>query len=101
MLRSLRFNVLAMPLTVDGITYLSLRLLPRAEQGYIEVTKIGQNDANGQDLSFILGMATPNAYPNRATLVNISTFSKYVGKERMPEDTFQMTLINKNFPAGP
>ena len=98
MLRNLRFNVLAMPLTVDRITYLSLRLLPRAERGYIEVTKIGQNTANGQELSFILGMATPNAYPNRTTLVNISTFSKYVKKERMQEDTFQVTLINKSFP---
>ena len=101
MLRKLYFNALAMPLTGDGITYLLLRLLPRAEQGYIEVTKVGQNAANGQDFSFILGMAIPNAYSNRVTLVSIRTFFKYVDKESMSEDHFSCDLINKSFPAAP
>ena len=102
MLRNLRFNVLAVPLTEQGITYLSLRVLPRAEVGWIDVTRMGSSNASdGNDISFILGLASPNVYDQRVTSIDLATFAIYDGGggDEVRKDNFSVTLINSNFPA--
>ena len=98
MVSNQRFNVLVSPLFLDGIPYLSLRVLPRAAAGSIAVTKMGYLEPEGVDISFILGMVTPNDYKKRAMPVQLKTFVTYASPPSTVEDEFEVTLVNEAFP---
>lgn len=90
MLSNLRFNVLASFPTVDGVSYLQLRLLPRSSKGWIDITSV-------HEMSFLLCLAKVNEFKEQQTLVRVETFAYYKDDHFSPRrGDFLVNIINQN-----
>lgn len=90
MLSNLRFNVLASFPTLDGVSYLLLRLLPRSSKKWIGITMVNE-------MGFLLCLAKVNEFKARLTQVRVDTFAFYKDDAHSPrKQEFLVNIINKN-----
>lgn len=90
MLSNLRFNVLTSFPTIDGLSYLQLRLLPRSSNGWIDISSV-------REMGFLLCLAKVNIFQARTTLVNVETFAYYKNDKSVPHnDEFLVNIVNQN-----
>lgn len=90
MLSNLRFNVLADYPKIEGVNYMQLRLLPRSEVGWIDITSVSE-------MGFVLALAQVNEFPQQLTQVQVDTFAYYQDVIRPLTDSFDINIINTNF----
>lgn len=89
MLSNLRFNVLTSFPTIDGLSYLQLRLLPRSSKGWIDITSV-------REMGFLLALAKVNLFQARETLLNVETFAFYHNDNFSPrKDEFLVSIVNQ------
>lgn len=100
MLTNLRFNVLAMNAVIDGVSYLRLRLLPRAAQGWIQMTSVSE-------MGFLLSLAQVNTTLSRREQLTVDWSAVYYDPKDPridPEHTIMskghvlVTIVNTNYP---
>lgn len=90
MLSNLRFNVLTSFPTIDGLSYLQLRLLPRSSNGWIDITSV-------REMGFLLALAKVNLFQARETLLNVETLAFYNNDNSSPrKDEFLVSIVNQN-----
>ncbi|MCJ1344692.1 hypothetical protein MMC31_002895 [Peltigera leucophlebia] len=89
MLSNLRFNVLTAFSTINGSSYLQLRLLPRSSKG-IGISSVSE-------MGFLLSLAKVNEFTARQTLLNVETLAYYQNDDFSPrKDEFLVSIINHN-----
>lgn len=91
MLSNLRFNVLTSFPTIDGLSYLQLRLLPRSSKGWIDISSV-------REMGFLLCLAKVNMFQASETLLNVETFAFYNDDNFSPrKDEFLVSIFNQRF----
>lgn len=89
MLSNLRFNVLESFPTIDGNSYLQLRLLPRSAKGWINITQVNE-------MGFLLCLAKVNDFGNHQTLVQVDTLAYYRNDNSSPRKDSFVVNVNNN-----
>jgi hypothetical protein len=94
MLSNLRFNVLQSLPTINGASYLQLRLLPRSANGWIDITKVNE-------MGFLVCLAKVNEFEKYQTLVTVNTLAYYLNDSHSPrKNSFVINVINEEYSSS-